>query len=348
MDDFNVSSLHESKNEWASRLVNILTPLIIEGIKSIFNEANNLCIENDEKEKYLMTFQNFISRIPKWNPSIIEEEKNRIIEKSGCNYLEELVTCVHIIQLKLLTAVRVGHKQKKINISIPKLNDFIHTIYINSARKVYSNIYLFQINIQSLQLQKYNRELEILIQECILNTVRDNIPIDAILKAYLDETIEEEVIEEIIEEEVKKLNTDDMKNKEKQNISDDMKNKQKKTHKKQNIELPSLTDSIDKDNEMINTLSKEITGGKSIEKLNSSKNISLSFNEIDYTKNENGKEEQVNASKNIERLENISIANNLKRKADESSDTSDTITISNDDFSLMPDLGITELSFDSF
>ena len=35
MDDFNVSALHESKNEWGSRLVTILTPLIIDGYKSI-------------------------------------------------------------------------------------------------------------------------------------------------------------------------------------------------------------------------------------------------------------------------------------------------------------------------
>ena len=31
MDDFNVSSLHESKNEWCASLLVILTPLIIEG-----------------------------------------------------------------------------------------------------------------------------------------------------------------------------------------------------------------------------------------------------------------------------------------------------------------------------
>jgi len=35
MDDFNVSALHESKNEWSSRLVTIMTPLIIDGYKSI-------------------------------------------------------------------------------------------------------------------------------------------------------------------------------------------------------------------------------------------------------------------------------------------------------------------------
>ena len=199
MDDFNVSALHESKNEWGSRLITILTPLIIDGYKSILEESIKLCKDNNEIDKYLMTFQNLISRIPKWNQQIIESEKNRICEKSGCNYIEDLVTCVHIIQLKIVTAMRVGQKQKKIDISIPKLDDFIHKVYINVARKIYKNVYLFEINIQPLQIQKNYRELEIIIQECILNTLRESIPVEAILKAYMDETIEEDVIEEVKE-----------------------------------------------------------------------------------------------------------------------------------------------------
>ena len=78
MDDFNLSSLHESKNEWSARLVTILTPLIVDGYKSILDEAIKLCKENKEMDKYLMTFQNFISRVPKWNSTIIEVEKKRI------------------------------------------------------------------------------------------------------------------------------------------------------------------------------------------------------------------------------------------------------------------------------
>ena len=200
MDDFNVSSLHESKNEWGARLLTILTPLIIEGLKSIFDESYKLCIDNNETNKYLMTFQNLITRIPKWNDSIIEKEKKRIIDKSGCSYLEELVTCIHIIQLKILTMMRVGKKQKKIDINIPKLDCFIHKCYINVARKVYTNVYLFELNCPPLQIQKYSRELEIIVQECILNAVRDSIPLESILKAYMDETIEEDVIEEIKEQ----------------------------------------------------------------------------------------------------------------------------------------------------
>jgi hypothetical protein len=199
MDDYNLNSLQESKNEWVSRLVNILTPYILEGFKSIFTESYKLCMENNEEDKYLMTFQNFISRIPRWNEDLIEKEVQRIQEKSNCSYIEDLITCVHVIQLKALTCIRVGQKQKKIELDIPKLKDFVHKVYINVARKIYTNIYLFELNIAPLQVQKNNRELELIIKECILETVRESIPVENILRSYLEESIEEEVIEPIPE-----------------------------------------------------------------------------------------------------------------------------------------------------
>ena len=98
-----------------------------------------------------------------------------------------------------MTAVRAGTKQKKVDIQIPKFEDFIHKVYIHVARKIYKNVYLFETNIPPLQTQKNHRELEVIIQECILNAVRESIPIDMILRAYLDETIEDDVVEEIKE-----------------------------------------------------------------------------------------------------------------------------------------------------
>jgi len=200
MDDFVISNLQESRNEWCSRLMTILTPLVMEGIRSIFNEAWKLCLDNDEVNKYLMTFQNLLSRVPKWNNEIVEEERKRIIERSGCNYLEDLITCVHIIQLKVLTCIRVGNKQKKIDISIPKLDSFVHKVYINVARKVYKNVYLFEKNISHLLVQKYQRELEMMVQECILAAIRDSIPTEEIIRAYMDESVEQE--EEVIIENI--------------------------------------------------------------------------------------------------------------------------------------------------
>ena len=202
MDDYNVNVLSEAKNEYSSRLVSTMTPLLIQGVKSIFNEALSLCKDNDESEKYLMTFQNFLSRVPKWNENIVTEETKRIVEASNCPYLEDLLTCVHITQLKILTSIRVSQKQKKIDLDIPKLNVFVHKCYISFARKLYSNVYLFETEIAALQHQKNMRECELICHECILGVIRDSMPVESILRAYIDETVDEEVIEETLEKNV--------------------------------------------------------------------------------------------------------------------------------------------------
>ena len=123
MDDFNLHNLTESRNEYSALLISKLSPHIFEGIRSIFKEAYDLCKSNDETEKYLMTFQNFLSRVSKWNQELINVETERISSKSNCSYLEDLLSCVYINQLKILTTMRVGSKQKQIDIDIPKLND---------------------------------------------------------------------------------------------------------------------------------------------------------------------------------------------------------------------------------
>jgi len=294
MDDFVLSNLQESRNEWCSRLVSIFTPLVIEGIRSIFNEAWKLCIDNDEAGKYLMTFQNLISRVPKWNANIIEEERKRIVERSGCNYLDDLITCVHIIQLKVLTCIRVGNKQKKIDINTPNLDSFIHKVYINVARKCYTNVYLFERNISPLLTQRNSRELEMIVQECILNTIRDSIPTEAIIRAYMDEAIEqeEEVIIENIEPEPEPL----IKTEAAKDISIETEPKS---------EEPQIVPSISNiDNNPVVT--------------------QLKFNDFDSVfDSETGKTSQVNAPKQIERLDEISTSRAIQRKLEEEEDSED-------------------------
>ena len=303
MDDFVISNLHESRNEWSARLVSIFTPLVIEGIRSIFNESWKLCLDNDEANKYLMTFQNLLARIPKWNSVIIEEERKRIIERSGCNYLEDLITCVHIIQLKVLTCIRVGNKQKKIDISIPKLDHFIHKVYINAARKIYMNVYLFEKNISPLQTQKNNRELETIIEQCILNAIRESIPTEAIIRAYMDETTEQE--EEVIIEKIEEPEPEDNKNKVTEN---ELKN--------ENDEFKS-DDVIKKEEDIPSVV-------PSIQNINNDEVVTrLTFNDIDRVMDEDNNIQNITAPKTIERLEEISTSRALQRKLEEESDDDD-------------------------
>jgi hypothetical protein len=296
MDDFVISNLHESRNEWCSRLVSIFSPLVVEGIRSIFNESWKMCLDNNEPDKYLMTFQNLLSRIPKWNSVIVEEERKRIIERSGCNYLEDLITCVHIIQLKVLTCIRVGNKQKKIDISIPNLDHFIHKVYIHVARKVYTNVYLFEKNITPLQTQKNNRELEQVIQECILTAIRESIPTEAIIRAYMEESIEQEeevIIEKLEDPIVEPATTESV-----------PENSAADTSSSASESAPPIVPSIQNiDNEPVITR--------------------LTFNDYDAVLNEDNKVDSVSAPKTIERLEEISTSRAIQRKLDEESSDDD-------------------------
>ena len=305
MDDFVTANLHESRNEWCARLVSIFSPLVIEGFKSIFDESWKLCVENDEVNKYLMTFQELLTRIPKWNNEIISNEKKRIIDRSGCNYLEDLITCVHIIQLKVLTCVRVGNKQKKIDISIPKLDDFIHKVYIHCARKIYSNVYLFEKNINPLQIQKNHRELELIVQECLMISIRDSIPTEDIIRAYMDESVEEE----------------------EQVIIEDIPTKQE-TPAPTSMDEPIISESETEKKEPVVENSEEKKEEPPVElgirDLDDEKVVTkLSFNDMDSVLDTDNNVSSIEAPKTIERLEEISTSRALERRLEQEEEDDD-------------------------
>jgi hypothetical protein len=296
MDDFVLENLQMSRNDFCSRLINILTPHIHSGLKSIFDEAWRICVENGETTKYLMTFQNFLLRVPKWNTSIIEKETQRISEQTGCGHIEELITCVHIIHLKTLTCVRAGSKQKKIDIAIPKLSEFIHKVYINVARKVYSNVYLFEKTKQHLQIQKNNYHLEGIIKECILNTIRDSIPIEHLLKVYIQD--------QFIEEDTEVVDTEEI-------IAQDPVIEEEEEGEEKEEEN---TNPVEEAQNAGNNNHDEDNGGV--------KRQTITFDDVDRVRIMNdtdSTEELVNAPKTLERLEEISMKSFAKRKEEQES-----------------------------
>jgi hypothetical protein len=326
MDDFVLENLHASRNDFCSRLINLLTPHIHSGLKSIFDEAWRLCIENGETTKYLMTFQNFLLRVPKWNNSIIEKETQRISDQSGCMHIEELITCVHIIHLKTMTCVRAGSKQKKIDIAIPKLSEFIHKVYINVARKVYSNVYLFEKTKQHLQIQKNNHNLEGLINDCILNTIRESIPIEHLLKVYIEDQFIEEDTEVVDTEEI--IAQDPVIEEEEMGQQDDAAVGTKEQEQQHGVE--SVEDGIKKQ--------------------------TITFDDVDRVRIMNDSEhnisstdELVNAPKTLERLEEISMKNFAKRKEEEDGyDDDDEDGDSNDAIRIGEAVSLGDLDIDVF
>lgn len=324
MDDFTISNLHSSRDEWCARLVSILTPLTIEGIKSIYNEALKLATDNNEGGKYLMTFQNLLCRVPKWNGTMIEEERQRIIERSGCGYLEDLITCVHIIQLKTLTCIRVGNKQKKIDISIPKLDLFLHKVYVHLARKCYKNVYLFESGISPLAQQKNMRELEVIAQECILSAIRESVPTEQIIKAYLDESMEQE--EEIIIEPIAN-------GEEEEEEQDEAKKKMDEEEEEENKD-PYVMPAEEAPPAIV----------PSIVDLDPNEGPSkLTFSDMDNAIDIHNEESVVMAPKDVDRLERISEARHLQRKMEEEGEEEDADRIKIGDDISLDDLGIMDI-----
>jgi hypothetical protein len=324
MDDFVLGNLQESRNEFCARLINILTPQIMLGLKSIFDEAWRLCMDNDEAPKYLMTFQNFLMRVPKWNTAIIEQEATRIVEKSGCNHIEELITCVHIVQLKMLTCMRAGSKQKKIDIAIPKLSEFIHKVYINTARKVYLNAFLFEKSKQQLQIQKHNRQLEIIVKECILNTVRESIPIEHLLKVYMED--------EFIEEDTEVVDTEEIISQDP--VVDEEIEEETNMQQEQNEPAPPASAALEEPS------------------MTTTKRQTITFDDIDRVRvldsdSEQHAETLVNAPKTLERLEEISIRNFAKRKEEDEYDDGDDDD-SNDALRIGDPVNLGDLDVDVF
>jgi hypothetical protein len=258
-----------------------------------------------------MTFQNLLSRVPKWNNVIVEEECRRIIERSGCNYLEDLISCVHIIQLKVLTCIRVGNRQKKIDISIPKLETFVHKIYINVASKVYRNVYLFEKSITPLQHQKNQRELEQIVQECIMLAIRESIPTEEIIRAYMDEAVEQEdeVTIENIEEEAPQAPTTSSENSSSSSSSSKGGNEESAP-----VVVPAI---------------KNMDEAPVVTR--------LTFNDMDSILEEDNHVKEVEAPKTLERLEDISTSRAIQRRLEEESDMEEEmnrIRISNESIDL--------------
>ena len=189
-----VGILADAKSEFTQNLCDILTPRIYEGIRSIYEECKFNC--NNKKYEHgnqtLATFQKFLSDISKWNNDVLMKEYERIKTKTDCKYLDDLLTAVFIAHTRVLSSIRNGNKKKKINLKIPKIYNFIHKCYINSAREFWKYTFLFHETNNKLDIQRNMMQANEIIEKAIKNTIRSSLPVKSILDEYLGENEETE------------------------------------------------------------------------------------------------------------------------------------------------------------
>ena len=201
MDQGNLAILVDAKFEYTKQLINILKNNLFQGIKKIYNDAKEYSIEHDESDRTLKKFQFYLSEIPKWNQEMILSQVSDILEKSKCDWLEELITAVFVSHTRILTSINSGKAKKKINLNIPKIDHFIHQCYIDTARAFWKNPYLFDDTLNNYEYQRNRREAEGVIETSIQETIRKQLPVKHILKEYLGKDYETDDEEENIESE---------------------------------------------------------------------------------------------------------------------------------------------------
>ena len=182
MDSDSIGVYGEAKAEYTRQLCIFLVP----ALETYFLD---LLAETKEAEKnpqrVLWVFQDSLKQFPDWNMDKVAKQTEKVITSTKCDYLEEILTAVFIAHTKVLSAIRLTSKQKKLQITIPKLDHFLHRTMSECARLLWSNAYLFSETGTSIDRQKNLRQVEQLLHEGVLQSIRGMLPVKSILKEYL-------------------------------------------------------------------------------------------------------------------------------------------------------------------
>ena len=178
MEEGSLAVLVDAKTEYTHQFIHILKP-------NMYKCINNIFIKSKQDKFVFKKFQEELSLIPKWNQHLIDKEHSNILNLSGCDWLDELITAVFVSHTRILTSINMNKEKGKINLKIPKTSYFIHKCYIDLARHIWKNSYLFDDGVSNDDKQKNRRECENIIEKSIIETIRKEIPIKSILKEYL-------------------------------------------------------------------------------------------------------------------------------------------------------------------
>jgi hypothetical protein len=198
-----VSLYSEARNEYLKQMASWLSSPIVEFFRAEYEK-----ISRKDPAKAMSSFQVWCADVPKWNQDVIDTNVSIVLDSCRCDYVEELMTAVFIAHTKMLTAIRVSSKQKKMKITLPKLDHFLHRVFIECARGFWKAPFLFLESVPMIEKQKNVLQMESMCIDALSGAVRSLLPVKSILNEYLaedeDETEDEtEDVKEEVKEEIK-------------------------------------------------------------------------------------------------------------------------------------------------
>ncbi len=185
-----MATYSEARSEYTKQLATFIVPSLVGWFQQLWQR------NAPQRGQAMYLFQTECEEIPRWNQDRIHDEVRVLLERTGCDYMEELMTAVFIAHTKVLTAVRLSSNQKKLSITVPKLDHFIHRIFREAARSFWKSPFLFADAGSVVERQKNVLQIEALATEAITTAVRSLLPVKQILQDYLEGGEEEEIDEE--------------------------------------------------------------------------------------------------------------------------------------------------------
>lgn len=184
MDSHNLNVLVEAKEQYLGQLCDIMMPFINEVFAAMYNES----VKASKGKKVLIQFQKFLKEVPNWNNHMVNQHTDKLC--SSCGWFNDLLAAVFVSFVKILSSVRLSSQNKKISIKLPTNQVFVHGCYINAAKDIYKDPYIYQDEITE------NERDELLFNRfnlSIKNTIKEMIPIQQILSTYISQGEHKEV-----------------------------------------------------------------------------------------------------------------------------------------------------------
>jgi Family of unknown function (DUF5764) len=186
----------DARSEYTKQLCGILIPSYFQFYLTILEKAREESVKTNDPKKLLWHFQTFLNDIPEWNMEKVNTEIGQIQSSCGCDYLEDLLTAVFIAHTKVLTAIRVSNKQKKVQITVPKVEHFLFKVLCETSKLLWGSSFLFREGIPAIEKQQNYRSIETLLGEGILQAVRAMVPVKSILRDFVSMDDDKEEAEE--------------------------------------------------------------------------------------------------------------------------------------------------------
>lgn len=178
-DNQNLNILVEAKKEYLGQLSSLMCPIMIETFQNLYEEARKM----SKGKKVLLQYQKLLKEVVNWNNHMVRQHTCNISD--SCSWFNDLLAAVFVSFVKILSSVRLNNcPAKKISIKLPTNDVFVHGCYIAAAKDIYKDPYIFHD-----ESTEYERDEKLFARfgVCIENTVKEMVPVQEILKAYISQ-----------------------------------------------------------------------------------------------------------------------------------------------------------------